>query len=111
MRANVGQIVGTNDGAALFARLLATSAEVAGRSGCPPSDRFMAEYRALFADAGSRYATSMLRDIERGARTEGAQIVGLMAEKARAHGIDDILLDAAYAHLQAYEARREAGGI
>lgn len=110
MRANVGQIVSSRDGAALFRQMLETCAEVARASGYPPSDEFLAQYRTLFADAASTYVTSMLRDIEAGRRTEGEQIVGLMLARARDLEIESTLLTAAYVHLIAYEARRAGGG-
>jgi len=110
MRANVGQIVATRDGAALFRQMLETCAEVARASGYPPSAAFMDQYRTLFADPTSSYATSMLRDIEAGRRTEGEQIVGLMLARARDLEIENALLTAAYVHLAAYEARRAGGG-
>ena len=110
MRANTGQIVSTDEGAALFQQMLETSAEVARASGYPPSAEFMASYRTLFADRQGAYATSMLRDIEAGNRTEGEQIVGLLLQRARDLEIDSTLLTAAYAHLKAYEARQANGG-
>jgi 2-dehydropantoate 2-reductase len=110
MRANTGQIVSTDEGAALFQQMLETTAEVAQASGYPPSAEFMACYRALFADRQGAYATSMLRDIEAGNRTEGEQIVGLMLQRARDLEIDSTLLTVAYAHLKAYEARQANDG-
>jgi len=110
MRANVGQIVSTEEGAALFQQMLETSAEVARASGYPPSDEFMQSYRTLFADRQAPYVTSMLRDIEAGNRTEGEQIVGLMLQRTRELEINCTLLTAAYAHLRAYEARQANGG-
>ncbi|MFT5181790.1 MAG: 2-dehydropantoate 2-reductase [Alphaproteobacteria bacterium] len=110
MRANTGQIVSTDEGAALFQQMLDTAAEVARASGYPPSAEFMESYRALFADRQGAYATSMLRDIEAGNRTEGEQIVGLLLQRARDLEIDSTLLTAAYAHLKAYEARQANGG-
>ena len=83
MRANVGQIVRTEEGASLFRHFLETTAEVARRAGYPPSDAFMENYRALFADPASKYATSMLRDIEAGNPTEGEHILGMLLETAR----------------------------
>ncbi len=110
MRANTGQIVATDEGAALFQEMLETSAAVARASGYPPSEEFMESYRALFADRQGTYATSMLRDIEAGNRTEGEQIVGLMLRRARDLEINSPLLTAAYAHLKAYEARQANDG-
>ena len=111
MRANAGQIVRSDEGLALFQRFLETTADVARRSGYPPSEAFMENYRALFSDPASRYATSMLRDIEAGNPTEGEHILGLLLRTAREHGIDEPLLDTAYAHIRAYEERRRDGGL
>jgi 2-dehydropantoate 2-reductase len=52
----------------------------------------------------------MLRDMESGQRTEGDHIVGDMLRRARAAGVDPGPLRAAYAHLQAYQARRKREG-
>jgi 2-dehydropantoate 2-reductase len=111
MRANVGQIVRTEEGASLFQHFLETTAEIAKRSGHPPSDAFMTNYRALFADPDSKYVTSMLRDIEAGNRSEGEHILGMLLNTAREVGIDDPLLATAYASVKAYEARQNDGGL
>jgi 2-dehydropantoate 2-reductase len=111
MRANAGQIVRSDEGAELFQHFLETTAEVARRSGYPPSDTFMANYRKLFADPHSGYATSMLRDVEAGNQTEGEDILGLLLSTAREHGIDEPLFKAAYASIRAHEERRQDGGL
>ena len=50
----------------------------------------------------------MLRDLEAGQRVEAAHIVGDMVHRAAAHGIATPHLQAAWVHLQAYEAQRPA---
>jgi 2-dehydropantoate 2-reductase len=111
MRANVGEIVRTQDGRRFFARLLDSNAEVARREGHAPSDLFMAEYHSLFADEASSYSASMLRDIERGGPVEGDHILGFMLAKARLRGVDDTLQALAFTHVQAYEQRRRSGRL
>lgn len=111
MRANVGEIVRTPHGTRLLNRMLDLIAEVAARNGHQPSEAFMASFHQLFADPQSTYATSMLRDIEAGNRTEGDHIVGFALEKARAAGLDATLLEIAYTHVNAYENRRAAGRL
>ncbi|MBM3818009.1 MAG: 2-dehydropantoate 2-reductase [Acidimicrobiia bacterium] len=111
MRANVGEIVRTDAGAGLLRRTFDLLSEVATRNGHPPGDAFLARYRRIFSDGQSGYATSMLRDIEAGNRTEGAHIVGFALEKARAAGLDGGTLEIAYSHLQAYDNRRAAGRL
>jgi 2-dehydropantoate 2-reductase len=109
MRANVGEIVRTPGGRDLLLQLLSSNAEIAGRNGHRPTDAFLDTYRATFSDPASQYSTSMLRDIERGARTEGAHIIGHMLAQARATGVVEPILELAAAHLGAYEERRAAG--
>lgn len=111
MRANVGEIVRTTQGRTLLLDLLETHAEIAARNGHAPSAAFMDTYRATFSDPASMYSTSMLRDIERGAATEGAHILGYMQAQARAHGVTAPILDLAATHLEAYEQRRTAGRL
>ncbi|SEA10370.1 2-dehydropantoate 2-reductase [Rubrimonas cliftonensis] len=100
MRANVGEIVRTADGAALLRRLLEANAEIAARLGHAPSPAFMETYRATFSDPSSGYSTSMLRDIERGAPTEGDHILGFMLDSARSVGVSEPILELACAHVQ-----------
>jgi 2-dehydropantoate 2-reductase len=51
-------------------------------------------------------SASMQRDIEGGHRVEADHVVGDMLGRARAAGVDPGPLRIAYAHLQAYQARR-----
>ncbi len=51
---------------------------------------------------------SMLRDIEAGKRVEAEAILGDLMRRA-ASADDPSLLRVAYAHVKAYEARRERG--
>ncbi|WP_431304877.1 ketopantoate reductase family protein [Sediminicoccus sp. BL-A-41-H5] len=110
MRANVGEIV-RGGGAAWLREILARNAAIAAHHGHPMPDAFMAEYRALFSEAGSAYATSMLRDIEAGNRIEGEHILGFMAEAAKRAGIETAIHDAAALNARAYEQRRAANRL
>ena len=109
MRANIGEIARTEEGAALMIELLETHAEVAKRAGFAPSAAFMDEFRAILSDRRSASTASMLRDIESKGPIEADHISGYMLRKARAQGVDDRLLRVIYIHLKAYEQRREAG--
>ena len=60
----------------------------------------------MLSAPGSALTASMLRDLENGAPIEADHIVGFVLEKARAHGVDDGMLEVAYAHLKTYEVRR-----
>ncbi len=72
----------------------------------------MGEQGAAFAERmllspGSSFKASMLRDIEAGRRVESDHLVGDMIRRGRALGEDVQWLEAAFAHLKAYE--RAAG--
>lgn len=110
MRASVGEIVATTHGRELTEAMLAECAQVAARSGYRVSDERLERSRALLTEAGSSFTASMLRDMERGGPTEGEQILGDMTQRGRQFDVATPLLDAAYTHVQVYEARRHAAG-
>src|SRR5262245_31935845 len=70
MRANVGEIMATRDGAALMAEALEACRRVAAAAGFPPRDTAMAGATKMLFARGSTFAASMLRDMERGHRIE-----------------------------------------
>src|SRR3546814_13867729 len=92
MRANVGQIVRTGEGARLLQGMLDTAIAVARRNGHPPGEEFVASYRALFADPASTYATSLLPDTTPGNPAAGAPTAGVLARPARKGGTDQPVL-------------------
>jgi len=109
MRATVGDIVAAG-GADLALGLLAECAAVAEAAGCPPRPESLERSRGLLSAAGSPLAASMLRDVERGAPTEAAHILGdLLRRRGPVPQPDRSLLRLAFAHLSAYEARRGEG--
>ncbi|WP_313253550.1 2-dehydropantoate 2-reductase [Stenotrophomonas sp.] len=106
MRGDVGSIVATDHGTALMQALYAECLAVAAHADQPiPS---VAQQIALGAvtKAGSPIKASMLRDLEAGQRVEAAHIVGDMLDRACAAGQAAPLLQAAYCHLQVYQAQR-----
>jgi 2-dehydropantoate 2-reductase len=124
MRGAVGDIVrsGSTD---LLRQILVECAQIADAQGFAPRAHALARAEAVLTDADSTLTASMLRDLERGARTEADHILGdllsrrkpaevtkgaqtgLPAEAAIAAKLG--VLDAAYAHLKTYELRRETG--
>ena len=106
MRANVGEIAATQDGAALMLRMLDDCAAVATAAGNAPRPIYMAPIKALLTQRNSLLEASMRRDMEQGRATEADHVVGDMLRRARAAGIESELLKAAYSSLQAYEHRR-----
>jgi 2-dehydropantoate 2-reductase len=106
MRANVGDIVAA--GAQNFAlALLDECAGIATTRGFKPGEATMARNRTMLTLPGSGFAASMLRDIENGARIEADHIVGDLIRRGEGTSRGFPLLRVAYAHLKAYEARRE----
>lgn len=110
MRANVGEIVRAG-GSPMLITILERNAAIAAHHGHAMPDAFMAEYRALFSDASSGYATSMLRDVEAGNRIEGEHILGFLAEAAQRAGVDTAIHDMAALHARAYEQRKAASRL
>jgi 2-dehydropantoate 2-reductase len=112
MRANLGEILRScPEGPQLFQRLFDTVVQIAAHDGYHFSDEFIATTRTLFDRRESALASSMLRDIEAGRRTEGEHITGYLLRRCRAAGLDDTILACAYTHLKAYDERRAAGRL
>ncbi|HLY58071.1 MAG TPA: 2-dehydropantoate 2-reductase [Stellaceae bacterium] len=110
MRSAIGDIVaaGAGDFAAL---LLAECAGIADRQGFAPREAALARALAAVTAAGSGMTASMLRDVERGARTEADHIIGDLLRRGGEPVSPTSLLRVAYAHLGAYEARRARDGL
>jgi 2-dehydropantoate 2-reductase len=106
MRASVGDILHTEDGAALAGETFEACRRTAAAAGHPPGEAALANFRGMLGDRASTLTASMLRDLEAGGRTEGAHIVGDMLHRARAAGIDPGPLRAAWCHLQSAERIR-----
>jgi len=107
MRASIGDILTVPKGEELIFRLFAEHCAVATASGFAPRAPFIEFDRKLFTTANSPLKASMLRDIERGSTTEAEHILGDMANRARALGIETPSLDFARAHVAAYEVGRQ----
>jgi 2-dehydropantoate 2-reductase len=111
MRGTVGDIMESEDGAAIMGEILEECRKVAVAEGCPPSDKVVGAIRASLTQKGGKSVASILGDIEKGGAIEARSIVGDMLARARKHGIAAPNLRFAYAHLQTYEARRARGGL
>jgi 2-dehydropantoate 2-reductase len=107
MRASIGDILTVPKGEESIFHLFAECCAVATASGFEPRAPFIEFDRNLFTTANSPLKASMLRDIERGSATEAEHILGDMANRARALGIDTPLLNLARAHVAAYEVGRQ----
>jgi 2-dehydropantoate 2-reductase len=111
MRGTIGDIMASDEGEAIMSEILEECRKVAAAEGYPPGDKAFAGVKASLTQKGGKSVASILGDIEKGGAVEGKQIVGDMLARARKHGIAAPNLRFAYAHLQAYEARRARGGL
>jgi 2-dehydropantoate 2-reductase len=110
MRAAVGDIV-TAGGRDLALALLEECRETAAASGFAPRDAFMARATAMLSAPASVFTASMLRDIERGGRTEADHVIADLILRRRALGLPaPSVLPLVRLHLLAYEARRAREG-
>lgn len=105
MRASIGEIVAVAGGADLARWLYLECAEVARRSGFAPTDDEIGQALRILTAEHSPLKASMLRDVERGHRTEVEHVLGDMLDRAHALGVDAPLLAAACAHVRVHEAR------
>jgi len=105
MRASVGEVI--DAGGVSFARKLYDEcAAVAASQGFAPRAEVRQRAVAALSANGSSLTASMLRDIQRGSRTEGEHILGSLLRRATSADIDAPTLEAATVHLRAYEHSR-----
>lgn len=105
MRGTVGEIVATDDGAALMIAALAECQAVAAAAGFAPRPQAEARVAAMLTEPGSLNSASMRHDLEAGRRTEADAILGDLLRRAGGFGIATPLLRAAWCHLQVHENR------
>ncbi len=105
MRASFGDVVAAG-GADISIALLNECAEIATAAGYPPREAALQRVRAQATTAGSSLMASMLRDVERGTRTEVEQILGDLLRRQNPATRDRSLLRLAYTHVKSYEARQ-----
>ncbi len=106
MRASIGDIVATPEGDRCVRQIIEECEAVARAEGFPSSPAARNSTDRTLTAPGSPFKASMLRDIEAGQRVEADHIVGEMLRRARRAGVQAPLLEAAYAHLKAYESAR-----
>lgn len=110
MRAPIGDIVAAG-AADLATSLLDECAAIARRNGFPTSENALERSRGMFTAAGSGLSASMLRDVQRNARTEADHVLGDLLRRGGEPSDPRSLLRIAYAHLLAYEAGRERHSV
>jgi len=105
MRASIGDIAraGASD---LAKTLFDECAKIATSQGFSPRAEFLDRTRRIFIAAESPLTASMLNDIEKNAPVEADHILGDLLRRSDNRRKGKLLLQVAYAHLKAYEARR-----
>jgi 2-dehydropantoate 2-reductase len=111
LRGATADIMAADEGAALMAETVDECRKVAAAEGFDPGDKSAADLKGFLTQRGSVFAASMLGDLEKGGPIEGRHVIGDMLARARKHGVAAPHLRTAYAVVQAYEARRERGGL
>src|SRR4029077_15423119 len=105
MRGTIGEIVTAPGGAQLSIDVLNESAAVATAGGHKPSQDFLSRNPPAMAAPGSSSASSMYRDLRKGAPVEADHILGDFIERGSAHGVATPLLKAAFVNLRVYQDR------
>jgi 2-dehydropantoate 2-reductase len=106
-RARAGEIAAAPGSAAFVAAVTEECARVTTAEGYPPPDEMKSAIGEIFAQAGSIYSPSILRDVEQGRPTEGDHTIGELVRRATGRGIPVPLLQAALCNLQVHEFRRD----
>ena len=65
----------------------------------------IATYEKMFSTQGSKFASSMLRDVQANKPSEGDHIIGDMVDRAQAAGLHTPIMLAARAGLAVHESR------
>jgi len=110
MRGAVGDIVAAG-AAGLTEALLEECRHIAASEDQAIRPEVLQRIRTLLTQANSTIMASMLRDLERGARTEADHVLGdLLGRQSELAFNSPSLLRIAYLHLKTYEARRAREG-
>ena len=106
MRGASGDILEAEEGREIVLETVDEGRRVAAAAGHDPGEKGIATIRSFLTVKGSKFAASMLHDLEKGAMVEADHIVGDMIVRAKKAGIATPNLRLAYAHLQVYMAQR-----
>jgi 2-dehydropantoate 2-reductase len=108
MRASIGDIAKAG-ASELAVTMFDECAMIATSQGFSPRAEFLDRTRQIFIAPESPLTASMLHDIEKNAPVEADHILGDLLRRSDSSKRGKLLLQVAYAHLKAYEARRGRG--
>lgn len=105
MRGSVGEIEAAPGGLAFVLRFFDEVVSVVKAVGKLPGEPILNMARSMLTQKGSAMASSMYRDLQKGAPIEADQIIGDLLARAQKAGMETPLLSAAYANLAIYQNR------
>jgi 2-dehydropantoate 2-reductase len=105
LRANTGDIVSVG-GAETIGAFLNEAQSIAEAEGHAVAPDKLEGMLQLLTDPASTFNASMLRDMERGGPVEADHVIGDLLKRGEAAGLSTPLMQMAFLHLRAYEARR-----
>ena len=104
-RGTVGEILDTPSGHEFLTAALSELRTTADALGHTVTDKTIALYEKMFSTQGSKFASSMLRDVLAGNPSEGDHIIGDMVDRAKAAGLHTPILLGARAGLAVHEQK------
>ena len=110
LRAAIGDIVNAPGGREIVINLIEECQAIAQANGFRPRDALLERYRNMLTAPGSPLTASMARDIENHNPIEADHIIGDLIQRGEKTGSlarGTSLLQLAYTHLKAYEAREK----
>lgn len=104
-RSPIGPIRESNGGQGFIHSLLEECMSIMRAEAVPVSEDIVNQHLTTFNAMSYTMKSSMLRDMERGSRTEGSHLQGYLLELAKKHGLKSPLLQSVFQNLQVYEER------
>ena len=108
-RGSIGEIASTPFGKALAVSMYDECCRVAEAFGHPIGAAARARALPLLTDAGSSFTASMLRDLQAGRPTEHEHVLGALARRGIAQGLQTPLLQLAHTHMAVQAGARRGG--
>ncbi len=103
LRGDIGEIAAVPGGAALALSTLRECSGIASACGYPQSDAFLEQQTIALTAEGSQLASSMYRDLKKGAPVEVDSILGDLLDRGAKHGLSTPILQAAFVSLSIYQ--------
>jgi 2-dehydropantoate 2-reductase len=103
---NIGEIAAVSGGADLSLSALRECAAIAGASGYPLSEAFLAAKSSQLTAPASSLTSSMYRDLKEQAPVEVDSILGDLIERGRKHDVSAPIVQAAFVSLTIYQQGR-----